>query len=251
MNIPEPWDSILFLSLLFFTPFAAIYLLVGKSKWFRTFCKLWSFSIVFGLVALVVLENLILATCVGVITAIVILYNAIDMWIYGNHDSIYFYCDENGKRKLDENGNTIYIKLKDLKEVKKNGRFHPNAGNDGHIDNYDSGYNDNYDGGYVAPIVTEVHHYHESAERPIEHKPFPERKPAAPPPPRPEPVRQKSYKVQRMDRGGYWSTKYTTNNMRIAEQQMRNYMNGAYRLQDERQPNVRWRIVDEDDRVVF
>lgn len=108
------------------------------------------------------------------------------------------------------------------------------------------------DGLYVAPVVNEVHHHHhESAERPIEHKPFPERKPAAQPKPRPEPVRQKVFKVQRMDRGGGWSTKYSTNNIRIAENQMRNFQNGAYRLQDENQPNVRWRIVDEDERVVF
>lgn len=86
---------------------------------------------------------------------------------------------------------------------------------------------------------------------PIEHKPFPERKPAAQPKPRPEPVRQKVFKVQRMDRGGGWSTKYSTNNIRIAENQMRNFQNGAYKLQDERQPNVRWRIVDEDDRMVL
>ena len=273
MTIPEPWDSILFLSLLFFTPFAAIYLLVGKSKWFRAFCKFWSFSVVFGLIGLYVWTQITsipdetmqsigeglaftvyAGSIIGVIVLVLWMIIRFLTWLDHVIDPrwIVVIDGKTGLAKRDKNGNKILIpkyKADKMNLPVKEGYYNHDHPEDCPEDYLDGSLD--YDSGYVAPIVTEVHHYHESAERPIEHKPFPERRPSAPPPPRPEPVRQPVYKVQRMDRGGYWSTKYTTNNMRIAEQQMRNYMNGAYRLQDERQPNVRWRIVDEDDRVVF
>lgn len=270
MDNPVPWDAILGLSVFFFTPFAAIYLLVGKSKWFRAFCKLWSFGVVFGLVgwylwaeitsipdetvqaiekgfAFTVLWGL------GIGSVVFVLWLIYRFLVWFDHVIdprwIVVIDGKTGLAKRDKNGDKVLLpkyKADRMKLPVKEGYYNYDHPEDCPEDSYDCGGLE-----YSEPVVHEIHHYHESAERPIEHKPFPERRPSAPPQPRPEPVRQKSYKVQRMDRGGYWSTKYSTNNLRIAEQQMRNYMNGAYRLQDERQANVQWRIVDEDGRMVL
>lgn len=279
MDNPVPWDAILGLSAFFFTPFAAIYLLVGNSKWFRAFCKLWCFGLVFGLVGWYIWaeitsipdeaiiqakkttqaigEGLVFIFYIGLVVGIIIFV----LWLFfdtldritedGRHKKYILIDPETNEPYRDEKGHFVFRKAKDCNNIIPGRRIINDDGSSYVVDDYDDDGGDYYDdGGYSAP--REVHHYHhESAERPIEHKPFPERRPSAPPPPRPEPVRQKSYKVQRMDRGGYWSTKYSTNNLRIAEQQMRNYMNGAYRLQDERQANVQWRIVDEDGRMVL
>lgn len=226
-TVPFPWEAFLGLSAFILTPIFAIYWMVGKNKFFRGFCKLWSITFVLGCVGLyvwhtvdadMVADALIIVVVVAIVAPPVLMGLA---WVAGCIAGIWqaFFGDD---------------------------------------DSYDGG-GDYYDGGsdyyeepsYSAPKRKSNFGMWYDVNEPTEHKPFPERKPAAPPPPRPEPVRQKSYKVQRMDRGGYWSTKYSTNNLRIAEQQMRSYMNGAYRLQDENQANVRWRIVDEDGRMVL